>query len=61
VIITRLNNEVERILALPDFKTRLASDGADAVGGSPQGFHTFLRADIAKWSKVIKSANVQVD
>jgi tripartite-type tricarboxylate transporter receptor subunit TctC len=61
VIIARLNSEIERILALPEMKTRLAADGADAIGGSPEKFSAFIRADVEKWTKVIKTANVQVD
>jgi tripartite-type tricarboxylate transporter receptor subunit TctC len=60
-IITRLNSEIERILALAEMKSRLAADGADAAGGPPEKFSAFIRADIGKWAKVIKAANVQVD
>jgi len=60
-IIARLNTEIERILALPEMKSRLAADGADPAGGPPEKFAAFIRADIDKWNKVIKAANVQVD
>jgi tripartite-type tricarboxylate transporter receptor subunit TctC len=60
-IIARLNSEIERILALPEMKTRLAADGADPAGGPPENFSAFIRADIDKWAKVIKTANVQAD
>lgn len=60
-IIARLNSEVQRTLALPEMKTRLLADGAEPIGGSPQKFSAFIRADIDKWTKVIKAANVQVD
>ncbi len=60
-IIARLNSEVERILQLAEMKTRLAADGADPLGGPPEKFSAFIRADIEKWAKVIKAANVQVD
>jgi tripartite-type tricarboxylate transporter receptor subunit TctC len=60
-IIARLNNEIERILASPEMKSRLAADGADAAGGSTEQFGVFIRADIDKWAKVIKAAIVQVD
>ena len=61
VIVARLNGEIERILALPEMKSRLAADGADPAGGSPERFSAFIRADIEKWAKVIKAAKVQVD
>jgi tripartite-type tricarboxylate transporter receptor subunit TctC len=60
-IVARLNTEVERALQLPEMKTRLAADGADPIGGPPEKFAAFIRADIVKWAKVIKAANVQVD
>ncbi len=60
-IVARLNSEIERMLALPEMKSRLSADGADPAGGSPEKFSAFIRADIGKWAKVIKSANVQVD
>ena len=60
-IIARLNSEIERLLALPEMKTRLAADGADPAGGSPEQFGAFIRADIEKWTRVIKAAKVQVD
>jgi len=60
-IIARLNSEIERILALPEMKARLIADGADPVGGPPEKFVAFIRADIDKWAKVIKAANVTAD
>ena len=60
-VVMRLNSEIERILALPETKSRMAADGADAAGGSPERFAAFIRADIDKWAKVIKAANVQMD
>ena len=60
-IIARLNTEIERILTLPEMKARLAADGAEPVGGSPARFAAFMRADVDKWARVIKQANVQID
>ncbi len=60
-IVARLNSEIERMLALPEMKSRLTADGADPAGGTPERFAAFIRADIDKWAKVIKAANVQVD
>ena len=60
-IVARLNSEIERMLALPEMKSRLAADGADPAGGSPERFAAFIRTDIDKWAKVIKAASVQMD
>jgi len=39
-------------------RERLASDGAQPGGGSPEKFSAFIKADIAKWSKVVKNAGL---
>ncbi|HEY5608385.1 MAG TPA: tripartite tricarboxylate transporter substrate binding protein, partial [Alphaproteobacteria bacterium] len=38
---------------------RLSGDGADPVGSSPEEFAAFLRAETAKWAKVVKDAGIQ--
>jgi tripartite-type tricarboxylate transporter receptor subunit TctC len=39
----------------------MAGLGLDAAGGTQEGFGAFVREDIARWSKVIKAANVRVE
>jgi len=58
-IVTRWNNEINRILQLSDVKERLAAEGIDAAGGSPERFHEFLKREIAKWQKVVKVAGIK--
>ena len=48
-------------LAIPDVKERLTVLGADGVGDTPQHFSAFIKADIAKWSKVVKAAGIKVE
>jgi tripartite-type tricarboxylate transporter receptor subunit TctC len=57
-IIARLNAEIDKIMQKPLVRERLAADGAQPGGGSPEKFGTFIKADIAKWSKVVKSAGL---
>lgn len=45
----------------PQARKRLAQIGADPVTGTPEEFVSFLRAEIAKWTKVVKEANIRVD
>ena len=58
-IVGRWNREIDRILQLPDVKERLAGDGMEPAGGSPERFREILKRDIAKWQKVVKVANIK--
>ena len=58
--IAKLSSETLRILGLPDVKTRLSELGAEPVGGSPEQFAAHIKSEIAKWAKVIKDANVEL-
>jgi tripartite-type tricarboxylate transporter receptor subunit TctC len=60
-VIQRWQREVVRALALPDVRERFAQLGTEPVGSTPQAFETFLRAEIAKWTQVVKDANIKVD
>lgn len=60
-IVRRLYNESVRGLGAPDIKERLAKSGNDYVMSPPEEFSAFLRAEIAKWSKVANDADVRVD
>ena len=58
-IVKRLHAEIVEILKLPDVKERLAADGAEPVGDTPEAFGKFIRAEIAKWAKVARDAGIQ--
>ncbi|MDB5809217.1 MAG: transporter substrate-binding protein [Betaproteobacteria bacterium] len=58
-IIMKINADVLKIVGSPELRERLKADGSDAVGNSPEQYAAFLRAEIAKWAKVIKFANVK--
>jgi tripartite-type tricarboxylate transporter receptor subunit TctC len=60
-VIAKLNAEIARILALPEIKERLANQGAETLPMSPEQFGTFVRSEIAKWSKVVKEAEVKLE
>jgi tripartite-type tricarboxylate transporter receptor subunit TctC len=60
-IVDRLNAELNRILKFPDVHERMLGLGLDAAGGTPEAFAAFVRQDIARWSRVIKEANVRVE
>ena len=60
-IIDKLHREIMQALKLADLQQRLEALGFEAVGNSPDEFAQFVRADIARWAKVIRNANVKVD
>ena len=60
-IVRRLNEEVVRVLRLPEVRERFAALGVDPVGSSPDEFARVIAADIAKWTAVAKAANIKAD
>jgi len=58
-IVARWNSEINRVLHLSDVKERLAADGIDSAGGSPESFHEFLKREITKWQKVVEVAGIK--
>jgi tripartite-type tricarboxylate transporter receptor subunit TctC len=60
-IVDLLNTEINKILARPDVKETLAKQGAVGMSMTPAEFDAFLRAQIAKWEKVVKSAGLKLD
>ena len=58
-IVTKLSAEVARIVRLPDVAERFQLDGAEPVGSTPKEFAAFLRAEMQKWSTVVKDAGVK--
>ena len=58
-IVARWNGEINRILKLPDVMGRMANDGMEPVGGSPERFREVLRRDVTKWQNVVMTANIK--
>jgi len=57
-IVAKLNAELNKILQTADIKERLAADGAQPGGGSPDDLASYLRRDYEQWGKVIKAAGI---
>ena len=58
-IVSKVSAEVARIVRLPDVSQRFELDGAEPVGSNPKEFAAFLKAEMQKWSKVIKDAGIK--
>jgi tripartite-type tricarboxylate transporter receptor subunit TctC len=60
-VVGKLNTELVRILNLAEVKERLVGLGAEPVGDTPEEFAKFIRAEAAKWGKVIKALNLKIE
>jgi len=60
-VVTRLNAETARILALPDVKAHFANLGMTATSSTPEQFGKYVQDEIARWAKVVKAAGVQAE
>lgn len=59
--IARLNAEVNNALKAPDVRDKLIAQGLYPAAGTPEQFGAYLRAEMAKYAKVIKEAGIKVD
>ncbi len=59
-IVARLSTETSRVLNRPDMRERLASAGEEITPG-PEAFTALLKADMAKWGKIVRDAGVKVE
>jgi len=60
-IVTRLHDELVRILKLPEVRDRIIADGGEPVGNSPEEFRQFMLGDVAKWAKLVKESGAKLD
>ncbi len=60
-IVTLLNSEMRKALTSPDVKAWLQEQGSSDVAGTPQQFGNFIKAEIAKWGKVVKASGASAD
>ena len=57
--IKRWNSETNRILQMPDVRSRFTADGLELEGGPPERLGERLRTDIATWKKVVQTAGIK--
>ena len=60
-VIAKLNVEISRILASSEIRERLATQGAEPAGNTPEQFAAMIKADLNKWAKVVEAANIKLD
>jgi len=60
-IVARLHREFSAMLKEPEFMQRLAPLGVEPAGGTTAEFGAYIRAEIAKWGKVVRDSGARVD
>ncbi|MFM9998309.1 MAG: tripartite tricarboxylate transporter substrate-binding protein, partial [Burkholderiaceae bacterium] len=60
-ILRRMNEEINKVMRMPDTAKRLDAQGIDVVGGTPEAARVFIERQMDTWSKVVKDNNIQAD
>ncbi len=60
-IIDKLNGEINKAIKDPGFAARIASDGLEPAGGSPEAFQALLKREVAEWGEVVRQAKVTIN
>ena len=60
-IVERLNAGLQKVLASPDVKEKLAAKGAVPAASTPSTFATFMQAEYDRWGPIVKKAGVKID
>ena len=60
-IVQRLHAETAKFMQVPEVRKQLAASGLDPAISTPAEFAAFVRADLEKWARVIREANIRVD
>ena len=58
-IVRRLNAEINKTLAMAEVRERILSQGNEIGGGTPEEFGGLIRAEHAKWGKLVRDANIR--
>jgi tripartite-type tricarboxylate transporter receptor subunit TctC len=60
-VVTRLNSELRKIIDSPESQARFKNVGFEAFSSTPQELGDFIKAQLALWGRMIKTANIQLD
>ena len=60
-VVAKLNAEFNKALQQPELRKRLADEGAEPLGGTPEQFAQLIRDDIGRWGKIVKESGARAD
>jgi tripartite-type tricarboxylate transporter receptor subunit TctC len=58
-LINRLNAELNKVIAAPDMKEKMAANGVEPLGGTPEQFRDYIRSESVRFGRVIKEAGIK--
>ena len=60
-VIDKLNKALNQVVADPEMREKLLAQGSEGVGGSPETLGKVVAAELPKWAKLVKQANIKAD
>jgi tripartite-type tricarboxylate transporter receptor subunit TctC len=60
-IVSKLNQEIVRVLSVAEVQEKLSSIGLEPGGGTPAEFQSYIRAETEKWTRVIKASGFKAE
>ena len=60
-MVSRMSEDINKVLAMPDVAERLNAAGAEDSGGTPERFRDFMRAERSKYTALVKDAGIRID
>ena len=60
-VIAKINSEVRKILTMPDIIEKLATLGAEPAPSSPEGMASYVKSEVEKWSRVVRTSGAKAD
>lgn len=60
-VVARLNTEINAQLAMPELRERLSGEALEPMPMTPDAFASYIRDDIAKWSRLVKARRIEID
>ena len=60
-VVRKFQQDIARAVFVPDLEQRISADAAEPVASTPADFAAFLKTDLARWTRVVKEAHIQID
>ena len=60
-IVARLNQEILKVLAMPEVRAQMVRQGTDPLGSTPEAYNAYLRAEIDRWTKVARAGGITLE